>query len=95
MDDPVAGWSSQVAREAHNLEVVGSNPAPAIFRALVHRTPRVAQRSRGFFVRRGAASSASSKWAKCRYGLANNFFNRVVAESLHSGGSVTTIQASM
>ncbi len=26
-----AGWSSQVAREAHNLEVVGSNPAPATF----------------------------------------------------------------
>ena len=26
-----AGWSSQVARQAHNLEVVGSNPAPAIF----------------------------------------------------------------
>ena len=24
-----AGWSSPVAREAHNLEVVGSNPAPA------------------------------------------------------------------
>ena len=23
------GWSSPVAREAHNLEVVGSNPAPA------------------------------------------------------------------
>ena len=27
---PVAGWSSPVAREAHNLEVVGSNPTPAI-----------------------------------------------------------------
>jgi hypothetical protein len=27
----VAGWSSLVAREAHNLEVVGSNPAPANF----------------------------------------------------------------
>ena len=27
--DTVAGWSSLVAREAHNLEVVGSNPAPA------------------------------------------------------------------
>ena len=27
-----AGWSSPVAREAHNLEVVGSNPAPATFR---------------------------------------------------------------
>ncbi len=26
-----AGWSSPVAREAHNLEVVGSNPTPAIF----------------------------------------------------------------
>ena len=24
-----AGWSSQVARQAHNLKVVGSNPAPA------------------------------------------------------------------
>ncbi len=24
-----AGWSSLVAREAHNLEVAGSNPAPA------------------------------------------------------------------
>ncbi len=27
-----AGWSSPVAREAHNLEVVGSNPAPATLR---------------------------------------------------------------
>ena len=25
----VAGWSSQVARRAHNPEVAGSNPAPA------------------------------------------------------------------
>jgi hypothetical protein len=25
----IAGWSSLVAREAHNLEVAGSNPAPA------------------------------------------------------------------
>jgi Domain of unknown function (DUF5060)/Domain of unknown function (DUF5605)/Protein of unknown function (DUF4038) len=29
-----AGWSSPVAREAHNLEVVGSNPAPATQTAL-------------------------------------------------------------
>ena len=27
----IAGWSSPVARRAHNPEVVGSNPAPAIF----------------------------------------------------------------
>jgi hypothetical protein len=26
---PVAGWSSPVARQAHNLKVAGSNPAPA------------------------------------------------------------------
>ncbi len=25
----VAGWSSMVARRAHNPKVVGSNPAPA------------------------------------------------------------------
>ena len=30
----VAGWSSPVAREAHNLEVTGSNPVPA-----THFTP--------------------------------------------------------
>ena len=29
----IAGWSSLVARRAHNPKVVGSNPAPAI---LVH-----------------------------------------------------------
>ena len=27
----IAGWSSLVARRAHNPKVVGSNPAPAIF----------------------------------------------------------------
>src|SRR5215475_11096443 len=26
---PSAGWSSPVARQAHNLKVVGSNPTPA------------------------------------------------------------------
>ena len=26
-----AGWSSPVAREAHNLEVLGSNPSPATY----------------------------------------------------------------
>ena len=32
-----AGWSSLVARRAHNPKVVGSNPAPATtFKALVY-----------------------------------------------------------
>jgi hypothetical protein len=33
--NPPAGWSSPVARQAHNLKVVGSNPAPA---TSFHRT---------------------------------------------------------
>ena len=36
----VAGWSSPVAREAHNLEVTGSNPVPAISRPPGHPWPR-------------------------------------------------------
>src|SRR6187551_1426412 len=39
-----AGWSSPVARQAHNLKVAGSNPAPA-----TNKKPRLA---RGFFVPR-------------------------------------------
>ena len=31
----IAGWSSLVARRAHNPKVAGSNPAPAIFGPLV------------------------------------------------------------
>ncbi len=31
----IAGWSSQVARQAHNLKAAGSNPAPAI-RKIAH-----------------------------------------------------------
>ncbi len=35
---PVAGWSSPVARQAHNLKVVGSNPTPATKEINVFRT---------------------------------------------------------
>ena len=37
-----AGWSSPVARQAHNLKVVGSNPTPA-----TNKTPRLV---RGFLL---------------------------------------------
>ena len=40
-----AGWSSPVARQAHNLKVAGSNPAPA--------TNQSAALRGGFFVARG------------------------------------------
>ena len=32
----IAGWSSLVARRAHNPEVVGSNPAPATKKLLLN-----------------------------------------------------------
>src|SRR5581483_10719228 len=39
-----AGWSSQVARRAHNPEVAGSNPAPAIEKAPQTRGSRTTKR---------------------------------------------------
>ena len=42
--ETIAGWSSPVARQAHNLKVIGSNPIPATN----IEGPRV--RSRAFFV---------------------------------------------
>src|SRR5437879_11105086 len=43
--DPTdAGWSSPVARQAHNLKVVGSNPTPATI-----IKPLILWRDRGLF----------------------------------------------
>jgi hypothetical protein len=36
-----AGWSSLVARRAHNPKVVGSNPAPATNFQLVNQWPTI------------------------------------------------------
>src|SRR5258706_14662420 len=41
-----AGWSSPVARQAHNLKVTGSNPVPA-----TKNNPVITKRWRGFSVR--------------------------------------------
>ena len=40
----IAGWSSLVARRAHNPKVVGSNPTPATI-----ETPYLSNTSEGFF----------------------------------------------
>ena len=45
---PVAGWSSLVARRAHNPKVVGSNPAPAT--NLYRQWPRLRPAVRGLVV---------------------------------------------
>ena len=44
-----AGWSSPVAREAHNLEVAGSNPVPAILDGRVESQPRAHPGKTGVF----------------------------------------------
>ncbi len=48
----IAGWSSPVARQAHNLKVVGSNPTPAT--PLQHR----------FAAKRSPSQSAPSSFAE-------------------------------
>ena len=55
-----AGWSSLVARQAHNLKVAGSNPAPA---------PNFAPwiQSKGHFVERIAESRVLT-WKKATSG---------------------------
>ncbi len=54
-----AGWSSPVAREAHNLEVAGSNPVPATL-----KPPRSHQAVAGvYFLFRGAVEHGKSRRA--------------------------------
>jgi hypothetical protein len=48
-DMVAAGWSSPVARQAHNLKVIGSNPIPAT------RKARQVKDLAGFFVAGGAS----------------------------------------
>ncbi len=55
-----AGWSSPVARQAHNLKVVGSNPTPA------PKSKRPRRRRRGLFVvRRFRTSRSESTGRAC------------------------------
>ena len=70
-----AGWSSPVARQAHNLKVVGSNPTPATKIQTLpreprrecfcsHRQPPADQPSSGSCpARHGSVASISPRWA--------------------------------
>ena len=76
-----AGWSSPVARQAHNLKVIGSNPIPATTFLITRSPSRSSHRGGfGFFERRrgrgngaGPATAgviitfACCKFGKCRY----------------------------
>jgi hypothetical protein len=50
----IAGWSSPVARQAHNLKVVGSNPTPATNQNneldKISRTSKVARYTQGILL---------------------------------------------
>ena len=65
----VAGWSSPVARQAHNLKVVGSNPTPATnhFNDLhaASPAPRNAVSAQGPFTRSGNLYIDASSTLRC------------------------------
>src|SRR5216683_1590063 len=73
----IAGWSSPVARQAHNLKVVGSNPTPATKSNLVaqprHRKSPSAQRLPSLDARRLASGSGfhdRADFGHCDRGMA-------------------------
>ena len=57
----IAGWSSPVARQAHNLKVIGSNPIPA---TIVNCAPAVSLRGRFCAKARIPASAPTSSITK-------------------------------
>ena len=60
-----AGWSSPVARQAHNLKVVGSNPTPATI--FIRCASRVAERLPGVLVSAAAPRCPRvHRAARCR-----------------------------
>ena len=74
-----AGWSSPVAREAHNLEVVGSNPAPATcFDG--SETDLPSGYTKGRHLRMAAFSRSIARSRK-------HFEHRVASQSLRLGGT--------
>src|SRR6266404_613810 len=54
-----AGWSSPVARQAHNLKVVGSNPAPATILTERRSVADKAARNRAAFLLSGARATST------------------------------------
>ena len=73
----VAGWSSPVARQAHNLKVVGSNPTPAtIYR--YHKPSRIIPRR--FFYARALPDQRQSPIATGDRGYDADWFRNAVQE---------------
>ena len=70
----IAGWSSLVARQAHNLKAAGSNPAPATNPAMRYRVYVIQNPQQRFYVglsddvdrRLHDHNSGLSKWTRNR-----------------------------
>ena len=71
-----AGWSSLEARRAHNPEVIGSNPVPAIFAQLAQLVEQRTENPRvsgsipelGIFYFMNTLKGVSSKWdSMCQF----------------------------
>src|SRR6266446_10101312 len=56
-----AGWSSPVARQAHNLKVLGSNPSPATPGSIMDPVLRAGSIFLGIFARPLAAESIAAR----------------------------------
>ncbi len=72
----VAGWSSPVARRAHNPKVAGSNPVPAIIRSrgVAVNMPACHAGDRGFDSRRDRhfLKKSSNMWLSSSVGRAKD-----------------------
>ena len=77
-----AGWSSPVARQAHNLKVAGSNPAPATV-----PEPRSPKGDRGFSFRRHAGGARSGPAGSACVSVRRN------AAAPRSAAAIATIHA--
>jgi hypothetical protein len=79
-----AGWSSPVARQAHNLKVVGSNPTPA-----TKLKARSANTLAGFFAREFAPICRSRGHSmKCQQNQGFLIpYHRVLARPCHTFGT--------
>src|ERR1044072_2478050 len=56
-----AGWSSPVARQAHNLKVAGSNPAPATKLSPLHQSLKIDVTDFRFCTRHFRSASSMTK----------------------------------
>jgi hypothetical protein len=84
----IAGWSSPVARQAHNLKVIGSNPIPA---TKLVKTPVISTDYWGFSL--VLESTVDSDIASNKTAREQDFAHRAGAESILAVRPVVVLTA--